>query len=85
MLMIAKTEIDQEVIYQIRVQGELAEEWLVHFEGLATKGDGQVTTLTGAFADQASLRGLLNWLWDLNCTILSFTRVAAPANSAGGN
>lgn len=85
MLMIAKTEIDQEVIYQIRVQGQFAEEWLAHFEGLAAEFDGQVTTVTGAFADQASLRGLLNWLWDLNCAILSFTRAAAPASGAGGN
>ena len=33
------------------------------------------TTLTGAVADQAALRGLLCRLWDLNLTVVSVRRV----------
>lgn len=61
--------------YQIKVQGRLSENWLQNFEGLRTAFDGEATTLTGSMADQAALRGLLNWLWNLNLTLLSVTRL----------
>jgi hypothetical protein len=41
-----------------------------------TGKDGRfTTTFRGAMADQATLRGILNQLWDLNLTILSVNRV----------
>jgi len=58
------------VAYQIEVQGNLDAEWLRYFEGLSATFDGEITTVSGAFIDQAELRGFMNWLWDLNCTIL---------------
>jgi hypothetical protein len=33
-----------------------------------------ITTLAGPIADQATLRGVLNRIWDLNLTLLSVTR-----------
>ena len=73
-----KTGIDQDVIYQIEIEGNLSEEWLVYFEGLSVAFEDEITTVTGVFADQASLRGFLNWLWDLNFTILSARRLDTP-------
>lgn len=61
--------------YRIEVLGRLGENWLPCFEGMVTTCAGEVTTLTGPVADQAALRGLLCWLWDLNLTVLSVSRV----------
>jgi wyosine [tRNA(Phe)-imidazoG37] synthetase (radical SAM superfamily) len=69
-----------EMIYQIIVQGCLDLSWSDWFEGMEianeTGKDAQlITTLNGNIEDQSTLRGILNWLWDLNLTILSVKRV----------
>jgi hypothetical protein len=66
--------------YQIKVQGNVDPSWSDWFNGMGVSsvinGDGYgVTTLTGQVEDQATLRGILNHLWDLNLTILSVNRV----------
>jgi hypothetical protein len=66
--------------YQIKVQGSVDPSWSDWFNGmevsLETERDaGCVTTFTGAVADQASLRGILNHLWDLNLTLLSVSQI----------
>ncbi|MBN1259046.1 MAG: hypothetical protein JXB35_00055 [Anaerolineae bacterium] len=63
---------------EIKVQGVLDTAWSELFAGMtfssSETGDGSpVTMLTGAIADQAALRGLLNRLWDLNLTLISVT------------
>jgi hypothetical protein len=69
-------------IYEIRIEGELDSSWNQWFSGLDitltdTGEQRPTTTLTGAVADQAALRGLLCKLWDLNLTLISVRRVQA--------
>jgi len=63
------------MVWQIKVLGELGEQWSNWFDGLAIcveqAGGSPVTRLTGPIADQAHLRGILNQLWDLNLTLIS--------------
>jgi hypothetical protein len=47
-----------------------------------TSGD-DITTLTGAVADQSALRGILTRLWDLNLDLISVNRVRDSAHSEG--
>lgn len=62
--------------YQIRVEGELGQEWEAWFGGLPIRREGDgVTVLTCAVADQAALYGLLRKLRDLGLTLLSINRV----------
>jgi hypothetical protein len=75
------------VTYQIRVRGRLEESWLDWLDRLSmtfepeTDGLG-VTVVTGDL-DQAALRGLLSYLWDMNLTVLSVTAPHAGASQAG--
>ena len=69
-------------VYRISVQGIVDPSWSNWFEGmgiaLERAGDGAaVTTLTGAVADQAALRGILLKIWDLNLTVISVARLDA--------
>jgi hypothetical protein len=72
--------LDQPAAYEIRVQGKLDEHWTDWFGGLTitfeSGGDGTpITTLTGAVADQAILRGILCKIWDLNLALISVSRI----------
>jgi hypothetical protein len=62
--------------YQIRVEGELGQEWAEWFGGIAIarEGDG-VAVLTCAVPDQAALHGLLRKIRDLGLPLLSINRV----------
>ena len=40
-----------------------------------TRDGSRVTTLTGAVADQARLRGILSKLWDLNMKVVSVSHI----------
>ena len=62
--------------YQVRVEGELGQDWAEWFEGAAVsrEGDG-VTLLTCAIADQAALDGLLRKIRDLGLPLLSVNRI----------
>jgi hypothetical protein len=67
-------------IYEIRVEGQLSQEWSAWFDGLTIQSEpngetGTVNTvICGAFPDQAAVYGALNKLRDLNLVILSCQR-----------
>jgi hypothetical protein len=67
-------------IYQLKVQGALDDMWSDWFTGMTIQiesaSDGtSITTLSGPVADQASLRGMVSKIWDLNLTLISVTRI----------
>jgi hypothetical protein len=66
--------------YEIKVEGELDESWEAWFSSMIVALEKSTdcpttTTLTGALADQAALRGMLCRIWDLNLTIVSVRRI----------
>jgi hypothetical protein len=72
-------ELDQPMVYQIRIKGHLGPRWSGWFEGLTVtqEGDGE-TLLTGPVADQAALHGLLRKVRDLGMPLISAVRVEPP-------
>jgi hypothetical protein len=74
------TDAQDRQVYQIRIQGRLDKRRSDWFEGMTMEfervsDDTPMTTLTGAVADQARLRGILSKLWDLNLTVVSVARI----------
>lgn len=69
--------MDRPCIYEIRVEGHLAERWSAWFEGLAIQAsvNGE-TKLSGPLPDQAALFGLLNKIYALNLTLISVIRTS---------
>lgn len=62
-------------IYEIKVEGHLADGWADWFDGLSIQNDpGGVTTLRGLMFDQAALLGLLNKFQALNITLISVVK-----------
>lgn len=82
-IMKQKTFSDQNIVYQIKTRGSLNPDWLICFDGLSAVFNGEISTVSGVFTDQATLRGLLNCLWDLNLTVLSVTTKDRPHNGEG--
>jgi hypothetical protein len=77
---------DREV-YQIQVRGRLHERWSGWFHDMTIAiekaRDGSfVTTLTGAVADQARLRGIVSRLWDLNMKLVSVRQIESEESSS---
>lgn len=68
----SERNIDQPMIYQVRVKGHLGQQWLDWFEGLVItlEEDGN-TLLTGPIVDQPALYGLLKKVRDLGIPLLS--------------
>jgi hypothetical protein len=74
-----------QMTYQIKVQGMIDPSWSEWFNGMEISvdfggGTECVTSVTGQVGDQATLRGILNHLWDLNLTILSVIRIEAQVD-----
>ena len=62
--------------YEIRVEGQLDEQWSDWFDGLSVReGTDGETLLKGEVADQAALRGILEKVWNLNLVLLSVKRL----------
>jgi hypothetical protein len=71
--------------YRIRIIGvpnHSIADWLDNIE-FVSKDPGE-TILTGQFADQSALRGLLDQLWNLNYTILSVEKIEKEKPSPEG-
>ena len=72
-------ELDELMVYQIRIAGHLGPQWRDWFGGLAiTLEDNGETLLTGPVADQAALHGLLRRVRDLGMPLISAIRVNPP-------
>jgi hypothetical protein len=72
----SKTESSQPLIYQIRIEGRLGQQWMDWFDGLTiTQEEDGDTLLTGPVADQAALFGLLKKVRDLGLPLVSVKRV----------
>jgi hypothetical protein len=66
------TRSDQQVVYQIRIDGHLRPHWADWFEGLAiTLEENGETIITGPVVDQAALYGLLKKVRDLGMPLLA--------------
>jgi len=71
-----KTDSDQPVTYQIRIEGHLDAQWTDWFSGLTVaQGKSGDTLLIGPIADQAALFGLLKKVRDLGMPLVSVNRV----------
>ena len=62
--------------YCIKVSGAINEKWFSYHEGMVVEAErsGQkrpLTTLTGQVTDQAALMGILNYLYDMQCPLIS--------------
>ncbi|MBN1149065.1 MAG: hypothetical protein JXA78_17535 [Anaerolineales bacterium] len=71
--------------YQIKLQGRLDERWSDWFNCMSTATDGDFTLLTGVFADQAKLRGILSKIWDLNLIVVSVNQIESTEDSSDKN
>jgi hypothetical protein len=70
-----KTDPDQPLVYQIRLQGHLGRNWTHWFGDVTiTLEEGGETLLTCPVADQAALFGLLRKVRDLSLPLISVTR-----------
>ena len=71
-----RTDPDKPKVYQIRIKGQLGQEWADWFEGLTvTLEDDGSTLLTGSVVDQAALHGLLKKVRDLGAPLISVTQI----------
>ena len=63
------------LVYQIRVKGHLDQTWVDWLSPLVVVNEENgEATLTGTVRDQAELHGLLDKVFDLNCTLLAVNR-----------
>lgn len=78
-----KTDPDQPLIYQIRVEGHLGQQWTDWFAGLTItlEEDGD-TLLIGTVVDQAALYGLLKKVRDLGMPLVSVNRTKPDRTDA---
>ncbi|MBN1639954.1 MAG: hypothetical protein JXA09_01870 [Anaerolineae bacterium] len=74
--------LDQPAFYQIRLQGELDEDWSDWLNDLAIQVEGGITTLTGKVADQPALHGLLIKIRDLGLPLISIEHLASESGPA---
>lgn len=72
----SKSNPHQVVLYQIRIEGHLGDQWTEWFGGLTItlEEDGH-TLLTGPVVDQAAMHGILRKVRDLGMPLISVNRV----------
>ena len=72
-------DLNQPMVYQIRIKGHLSPHWAEWFGGMTiTLEDNGDTLLTGPVVDQAALHGLLRKVRDLGMPLISAVRVKPP-------
>lgn len=71
-----KPNLTQPTIYQIRIGGQLGEQWQTWFAQMTlTQADNGDTLLTGPVVDQAALHGLLRKVRDLGLPLISVIQI----------
>jgi hypothetical protein len=71
-----KANPDQPMIYQIRIGGQLGDQWNEWFAQMTmTVADNGDTLLTGPVVDQAALHGLLRKVRDLGLPLISVSQI----------
>ncbi len=74
-------QVNQPVIYQIRIKGHLGRQWADRFEELSiTLEDDGTTLLIGTVVDQAALHGILRRIRDLGIILISINSTSASSN-----
>jgi hypothetical protein len=72
-------DLDQPMVYQIRIKGHLDRRWTEWFGDVSiTLEDNGDTLLTCLVVDQAALHGLLRKVRDLGMPLISAIRVEPP-------
>ena len=72
-------DLDQPMVYQIRIKGHLNRRWTEWFGDVTiTLEDNGETLLTCPVVDQAALHGLLRKIRDLGMPLISAIRVKPP-------
>ena len=72
------THLNQAMIYQIRIEGQLGPQWTDWFEGLTiTLVEDGDTLLTGPVVDQAALHGLLKKVRDTGLTLIAVNQITS--------
>lgn len=70
------SNLSQLLVYQIRIEGHLGDQWTDWCPGLAiTLEENGDTLLTGPIVDQAALFGLLKKVRDLGIPLVSINRL----------
>jgi hypothetical protein len=70
--------MDLPYLYEIRVEGHLADKWSDWFDGLTIRNEANGDTiLTGPLADQAALYGVLTRIHNLNLVLISVHRLSS--------
>jgi hypothetical protein len=66
------SDVESTIGYEIRIEGVLDPSW---FEDLTVRSDDRQTIISGRFADQPALHGLLARIRDLGVCLISLCRV----------
>ena len=77
-----KTDLDQPVVYEIRVKGHLGRQWKEWFGGATITPEDNGDTLVSGPVDQAALHGLLRKVRDLGLPLVSVNRIEAARTNA---
>jgi hypothetical protein len=73
---------EKAMTYQIRIEGQLGQQWTDWFDGLSiTPGEDGTTLLTGPVIDQSALHGLLKKVRDLGAPLVSVNRMEIDGSS----
>ena len=71
-----QTDPDQPLVYQLRIEGYLGDQWADSFGGMTlSREENGHTLLTGTVVDQAALFGLLKKVRDLGLPLVAVKRV----------
>ncbi|MFZ1396775.1 MAG: hypothetical protein WAS33_07755 [Candidatus Promineifilaceae bacterium] len=83
--MLNKPYSNEPTIYQIRIGGQLGEQWVARFNQMTlTQAENGDTLLTGPVVDQAALHGLLRQVRDLGLPLIYVIQIyPGQANDPG--